>query len=348
MIRSALISLALFSIFLCTVSWAQQVESGGAQNAPAAKSEEAGLVVVRISGFPVTEKQVLEMIDDLARQNDLSLSQFRERNSLLFEDAVKNLITVTLIRNQVRQQNISVEKTQLDQQIQQLSSRYSSQEAFQKALAAQGITEAELRMNLEESIAMQRVLDRAVQNLPETSDAEIEKFYIDNPDKFALPERAHAAHILLRADQQDTEAQKAEIMKRLEKIRADIEAKTITFAEAAKKYSQDTVTAAKGGDLGVFTRGRIAKPIEDAAFSIKPGTLSAIIETPIGYHLVQSVELKPAGQATLEESKSSIKQYLDQAKKQEAIQKFVAGLRAKATIESFMSAEEFAERHPAK
>ena len=348
MIRSAFISLSLFLIISCTALWAQQEESSSDVNADAAKSKETGLVVVRISGLPITEKQVLEVIDDLARQNNLPLEQLRQRNSLLFKDAVNNLITAALIKNQARQQNITVDKALVDQQIQQFSSRYSSLEAFQKELSAQGITEAELRINLEQSIAMQLVLDRAVQNLPETSDQEIEKFYTDNPEKFALPERVHMAHILLRADRQNTEAQKAEIMKKLEKIRADIEAKTITFAEAAAKYSQDTVTAAKGGDLGVLSRGRIAKPIEDAAFSIKPGTMSTVIETPIGYHIIQSIELKPAGQATLEESKSSIKQYLDQLAKQEAIKKFVADLKTKARIESFMTAEEFAARHPAE
>jgi peptidyl-prolyl cis-trans isomerase C len=251
-----------------------------------------------------------------------------------------------VIKDQVRQQNITVDKALVDQQVQQLSKRYSSQEAFEKELSAQGVTESELRMSIEQSIALQQVIDRAIQNLPQSTDVEIEKFYNDNPDKFSLPERVRAAHILLRADRQNTETQKAEIGKRLETIRADIEAKTISFAEAAAKYSQDTVTAAKGGDLGMLIRGRLPKPIEDAAFSIKPGTLSQVIETPVGYHIVQSLELKPAGKATLEESKSSIKQYLDQIAKQTAAQKYIADLKTKATIESFMTPEEFSKRHP--
>jgi peptidyl-prolyl cis-trans isomerase C len=346
MIRSAFISLSLFSILLCSASWAQQEVSKDALNASPAKSEEAGLVVARVLGQPITEKQILEVIDDLARQNKMSLEQQRQRNSLLFEDALDNLITVMAIKDQARQQNIIVDKALVDQQVQQLAKRYPSQEAFQKELSAQGVTESELRMSIEQSIALQQVIDQAVQNLPPSTDMEIEKFYNDNPDKFSVPERVHAAHILLRADRQNTEAQKAEISKRLEIIRADIEAKTITFAEAAAKYSQDTVTAAKGGDLGMVIRGRLPKSMEDAAFSIKPGTLSPVIETPIGYHIVQSIELKPAGKASLEESKSSIKQYLDQMAKQTATKKYIADLKTKATIESFMTPEEFAKRHP--
>jgi len=243
---------------------------------------------------------------------------------------------------------VTIDKAKIDQQLQQLSQRYASAEEFQKAMAAQSLTESDLRRNIEESISLQEVIDRAVKDVPGATDAEIEKFYNDNPDKFAMPERVRAAHILLRVDAKSTPEQKAEIKKKLEGIRADIESKAITFGDAAAKYSQDPSNAQKGGDLGLFSRGQMVKPFEDAAFATKPGTLSPIVETQFGYHIIQVIESKPAGKASLEEAKPPIKQYLDQVAKQKALQKYVDELKAKATIEPFMTQEEFIKRHPDK
>jgi parvulin-like peptidyl-prolyl isomerase len=71
-----------------------------------------------------------------------------------------------------------------------------------------------------------------------------------------------------------------------------------------------------------------------------------VIESTSGYHLLQVIEKKPAGKATLEEAKPVIQQYLHQAARQSAVQKYVQGLKSKAVIENFMTAEEFNKRHP--
>jgi peptidyl-prolyl cis-trans isomerase C len=241
---------------------------------------------------------------------------------------------------------VTVDKARIDQQIQLFETRYGSKEAFEKAMAKQGTNEASLRKSIEETWSVQEVLDRAGKDVPVISDAEIKKFYDSNPDKFLNPERAHVAQILLKVDPAVTAEQKAKIEKTLEGIRADIESGKITFADAAAKFSQDQVSAAKGGDLGFVARGQTEKRLEDAIFKTFPGSLTPVIETPSGYRLIQVIELKPAGKATLEEAKPVIQQYLNQAAKQSAIQKYVQGLKSKAVVETFMTAEEFDKRHP--
>jgi parvulin-like peptidyl-prolyl isomerase len=195
---------------------------------------------------------------------------------------------------------------------------------------------------------MQKVLDLAVKDVPPATEEELRKFYNDNPDKFNAPERIRASHILLLVNAKNTPEQKAEIKKKLEGIRGEIEKKTITFAEAAKKYSEDLTTAPKGGDLNFFARGQMVKIFEDVAFALNIGAISPIIETPYGYHIIQVTEIKQAGKETFEASKSAIQTYLDQIAKRNAVQKYVDGLKQKATIDSFMTPEEFAKRHPSK
>jgi parvulin-like peptidyl-prolyl isomerase len=179
------------------------------------------------------------------------------------------------------------------------------------------------------------------------------QFYNDNPKKFDMPQRALASRILLLVDPKSTPEEKEVVRKRLEGIRAEIENKTITFADAAKKYSQDTATAQKGGDLGLLLRG-VEKSVEDsdqsienAIFDTPSGSLSPIVETPQSYQFFEMREIKPAGRQSFEEAKPSIQEYLNQMARQKALQKYVQGLREKATIESFMTEEEFFKRHPA-
>jgi peptidyl-prolyl cis-trans isomerase C len=345
MFRFAFASMIFLLFILSSISVGQEAASPTSESP--AQSDTTSLVVLRISGKPVTERQVLNMIDDVARQMNLSLEKLRQRNALLFKDALNNLITLTLLKDQIVKQNIIVDPVAIEQQVTKIMKQYPTPEAFRKALAAQGISESELKKNLEESIGLQRVIDGIFKNIPPITDADIEKFYNDNPDKFGLPERIHAAHILIRVPSGSTPEQKSAIQKRLEGILADIEANTITFEDAAAKYSQDPASAPKGGDIGTFARGNMVKPFEEAAFGTKPGNISMIVETPYGYHIVKTLEMKPAGKSTLIEAQNAIKQYLEQNAKQTARQKYVDELRSKATIESFMTQEEFINRHPA-
>jgi len=312
---------------------------------PASQYLEADLVVVRVSGDPITEQQVLGAISELARQEDFTIEQSKQRNSLLFNRAVESLVTVSLMRSRMREMNIAVDDADVDAQLNQTSQRFPSPEAFQKALADQGLTETGLRNNIIENIRMQKVVDEASKNAAVITEADIEKFYNDNPNQFALPERARMAHILFKIPPDSTAAQKEEIRKRLEGIRVEIEAEIITFSDAAAKYSQDENTSSKGGDMGFVTRTNIPKPFVDMLFNTKPGTVSPALESQSGYHIIKALEVRPAEQASLQDSKSSLRQMLEQNAKQSARQKYVEELKNKAAIEYFMTLEEFDKRH---
>jgi peptidyl-prolyl cis-trans isomerase C len=348
MIRQTLIIPAFFWVILGCIGLAQQNSSSTTPGLSDAKSEITNLVVARVSGQPITEKDILDAIDQLARQRRIPMDQAQQRNILLFKDAMDNLVVLSLLKNQALQQNITVDQTAVDQQLQQISQRYPSKAAFEKDIAGQGATIEELKKSLEETLTIQKVIDLAIKDTPGTTEEEIQKFYNNNLTKFEMPEQVRAAHILLTADSKSTPEQRGEIKKKLEAIRTDIESKTITFAEAAAKYSQDKSNAQKGGDLSFFAHGGMVKPFEDAAFALKLGELSPVVETQYGYHLIQITERKPAGKAAFEEVKPKIQQYLNQSIKHNAMQKYVEGLKAKATIESFMTPEAFAKRHPEK
>jgi peptidyl-prolyl cis-trans isomerase C len=339
------IAFMLASVF---AAGGQQPAPGSATPPPAAAQEQDSVVVARVSGETVTEKEVLDAINQLASRQQLDQQQMKQKDTLLFSQALDNVIATMLLRNEARDMQLTPDKAKVDEAYQQIFKRFPSEEAFKEALATQGLDEAGLRKALEENMLVSQAIEQAVREVPAAADADIKKFYDENPKYFEQPEQAHAAHILLRVTPNSTPEQKAEVQSRLEGIRADIESKKITFAEAATKYSDDKGSAQKGGDLGFFSRGRMVKPFEDAVFSSTAGTLTPIIETQFGYHLIEVIEIKPAGKMSLEEARDKIKTYLEGKTKQEMVEKHVADLRTKTTIEMVMTQEQWDKLHAAK
>ena len=91
------------------------------------------------------------------------------------------------------------------------------------------------------------------------------------------------------------------------------------FSELAKEYSDDTVSASQGGDLGYFTKGKMVKAFEDAAFNLKPGEISDIVESEYGYHIIKVYD-KVDKQLSFEEVKDEIKTILTENKYIESIE----------------------------
>jgi len=103
------------------------------------------------------------------------------------------------------------------------------------------------------------------------------------------------------------------IRKRAEKLLEEINGGA-DFEKLAKQYSEDTVSAEKGGDLGYFSRGTMVKPFEKMAFSLKPGELSPVVKTPFGFHIIKIEDVKEAGVKPLEQVKSEIEKELKKEK----------------------------------
>jgi peptidyl-prolyl cis-trans isomerase C len=342
------VMLAATGIYGSMARGSQQAAKEVPKTTQPAKESGEDPVVAKLLDQTITEKQVQATINQMASQQQLSPQQLQQKDTILFKDALNTLIDMALLRNEGKVQKITVEPGKVDGTFQNLAARFPSAEQFKAAMEKQGLTEAALRKSIEENLLFQQVVEQALKNLPGPTEEDIKKFYDDNPQYFEEPETVHAAHILLKVDKNATPEQKAEIKKKIEGILNDIESKQITFAEAAAKNSEDTSNAQKGGDLGFFARGQMVKPFEDAAFSAKAGTVTPAVETQFGFHLINVIEIKPAGKKSLEDAKPVIQQFLEQKSKQEGTRKYLEGLRTKAQVETVMSEEEWGKRHQPK
>ncbi len=120
------------------------------------------------------------------------------------------------------------------------------------------------------------------------SESEIKTYYDNNQKRFQQQEERRASHILIVPENNDKAAAKA----KAESVLAELQKAPASFADLAKKYSKDPGSAAKGGDLGFFGRGMMVKPFEDAAFALKEGETSGLVESDFGYHLIKVTQIR--------------------------------------------------------
>ena len=148
----------------------------------------------------------------------------------------------------------------------------------------------------------------------QVSDAEAKAYFDKNQAN--LPAKRHVAHILVAFPQGADDKAKAAAKAKAEEVLAKVKAKPADFAGLAKQYSQDPGSAQNGGDLGFFAKdGTMVKPFEDAAFSLKQGEVSGLVETQFGYHILKVLEV---GQS-FESQKAEIVQTLQQEKIKTAV-----------------------------
>ena len=140
------------------------------------------------------------------------------------------------------------------------------------------------------------------------SAGDVKKYYDEHKDEFTVPEQRHAAHILIGLPMQASEADKKAAQEKAESVLKEVKQAPAKFAELAKKNSADPVSAARGGDLGFFGREQMVKPFADAAFALKPGEISGLVQSDYGFHIIKLLEVKATSIKPLEEVAASISQ----------------------------------------
>ena len=163
----------------------------------------------------------------------------------------------------------------------------------------------------------------------QVSDAEVQKYYDEHAAEYEKPEQVHARHILFRFAPGATAEDKAKVRQRAEEVLAKVKAGE-DFAALAKQYSEDA-SAAQGGDLGSFTRGKLVAPFERAAFSLAPGETSDLVESPFGLHIIKVDSKESAHTQTLEEVRAQIADKLKQEKARDLARVRADADRAKVT-----------------
>ena len=158
------------------------------------------------------------------------------------------------------------------------------------------------------------------------SDDELRRSYKENIQRYSTPEERRASHILIKAEASASADEKKAARAKAEQLLAQLQKNPAQFAELARKNSDDPGSGANGGDLDFFARGDMVKPFEEAAYGLKPGQISGLVESEFGFHIIQLTgvrggETKPF-EAVRAEIEDDARKQLAQRQYAEAAEKF--------------------------
>lgn len=151
------------------------------------------------------------------------------------------------------------------------------------------------------------------------SEADLRTYYEQNTARLASKEERRASHILINAPKSAPADARQKARSQAESLLAAVRKAPDSFARLAKDNSQDPGSAANGGDLDFFARGAMVKPFEDAAYALKKGEISDIVETEFGFHIIRLTDIKAPRQRSFEEMKGELENEL---RNQQAQRKF--------------------------
>jgi peptidyl-prolyl cis-trans isomerase C len=163
------------------------------------------------------------------------------------------------------------------------------------------------------------LLKKEIEDKVQVTEDEARALFDENQDKFTIGSQLRASHILV-----ETEDEAKNIHDRITKGE--------DFAKLAKELSKDQGSAAKGGDLGYFGRGRMVPEFERAAMSLKPGEVSSPVRSRFGYHIIKLTDIKKGDQASFDQSKAAIQKQLQGQKQKALLDTFIEKLRAERKI----------------
>ena len=151
------------------------------------------------------------------------------------------------------------------------------------------------------------------------NEADLKSYYNQNIARLSGNPERRASHILINAPKTAPAADREKAKARAQELLAEVRKAPDSFADVAKKNSQDPGSAPAGGDLDFFARGAMVKPFEDAAFALKKGDISDVVESDFGYHIIKLTDIKEPKQKTFDELRAGMESDL---KTQQAKVKF--------------------------
>ena len=159
----------------------------------------------------------------------------------------------------------------------------------------------------------------AIEKTISVSESDLKTYFDQNQNTLAGKEERRASHILINAPKDMSAADLAKAKEKASAILETVKKNPAQFADIAKKQSQDPGSASQGGDLGFFAKGAMVKPFEDAAFSLKKGEISGLVQSDFGFHIIQLNEIKGGASASFQQLRPTLEAEL---KKQMAQKKF--------------------------
>ncbi|MBR1977139.1 peptidylprolyl isomerase [bacterium] len=319
---------------------------------------KAGDGIITVNDKPIYKSDYKKIEKQIMTQPQFAYmsEQLKDPNSvfsLIMKDKISNeLVIKEIIAQEMDKREIKATAEDLKKYEEELTEKIGGKDKLAQFLKENNVSRKQFEKDMAEEIKIGKLVE-SVEKINIT-EADCKKYYDANKKQFNYPDRVRASHILIEANEdkvrQDVVAQdkfgkldaaavEAKVKEKMDaqkKIAEEVRTKAVNnqadFAKLAKEYSTDTMSAARGGDLGFFAREHMVPEFSEAAFNLKVNTVSEVVKTNFGYHVIIVTDRARAGIQPFMAVKDEIEAYLIQSKKVEIMQKLFEGLKANAKV----------------
>jgi len=267
----------------------------------------------------ITKQQFNSLLDGAKRTYKARKTSFPKPGTTQYkslqDQALQYLVQESELEQKAQGLGVTVTTKDVDKRLSDIKKQYfgGDQKKYEAQLKSQGLTEPQVKQDLQAQILSEKIYKKVTADVKVTN-ADIQKYYNDHKSDYQQASSRDVRHILVNnkklADQIEQQL----------KSGGD-------FAKLAKKYSKDPGSAANGGKLTV-SKGQTVPQFDKAAFALKTNEISQPVHTQYGWHIIQPLsDVKPAKQTPLKDVKASIKSQLENTKKQDAMNSWVADVK---------------------
>ncbi|MFH0874959.1 MAG: peptidylprolyl isomerase [archaeon] len=247
---------------------------------------------------------------------------------------LEQLVNEKLLLQQAKKERVSVTDQEVEDNIAQVLEGYNLDKAQLEAdLSARNMTYKEFSDYYKDEMTINKLLNKTLVGL-EVSEEKLKAYYDENIEQFSVPETVNASHVLIchtKSDRCESNLTKEEALSKIQDIQKELE-DGAEFSDLAKDMSY-CPSKEVGGNLGFFGKGQMTPAFEEAAFNLKEGEVSDIVETEFGYHLILLNEKRNASVVDFEAAKPEIEATVSSTKQQEFVTQYIDGLKNSSKIE---------------
>jgi peptidyl-prolyl cis-trans isomerase C len=287
----------------------------------------------RVNGATISRTDLDKSMDSFIQQRGMDTGMITDpgRYRQAQMEVLDGLITRELLWQEAKKKNFVANEEDVKQAIGSVKGKFPSEDKFTLRLKQSGYTLEDYTEFLRRQLSVRELIQKDISRGISVSDEEVHVYYESNPEQFMAPEQVRARHILVKVEPGADEAIRGEAKAKIDSLLVQAKGGA-DFAELARKHSEGP-SGPKGGDLGFFSRSQMVKPFEEAAFALKAGEISGVVQTVYGYHIIKVEERKEPQTIAEREVKEQVREFLHAGKVQEAVQERVNTLREMGKVE---------------
>ncbi len=254
-----------------------------------------------------------------------------EARRRLDRSILDRLIEREVLLQEADKLKVEIPDEEIKKTVVEFRKQFPEEQDYQNYLKQFGVDEPKLKEGVRADFRVRRLLEQEVFSTLSVSEETLRREYERRKEALGEPEEVRARHIFFRIPKNAEQTAVAALLAQAEDVRTQVLSDPTKFASLAKKYS-DGPAQRSGGELGYFTRAQMPKAFSEAAFSLKIGEVSPVVQTETGLHLIMLEARRGGKSRTFEELRGPLGAELLAELKRKALEQYLRELRSRSKV----------------